>query len=63
MEILNCNERQGKSIEGLEDSYKMMGLSLLFFVAMIIYISLNEIAKIVKTPLEIKGSIHLLKKQ
>lgn len=62
METLNCNERQGKSMEGMEDSYKMMGLSLLFFVLMIAYVSINEIAKIAKTQLVIKGSIHLLKK-
>ena len=60
MEILNCNERQGKSIEGLEDSYKMMGLSLLFFVAMIIYGSLHKIVKNAETQLEKKGSIHLV---
>ncbi len=63
MEILNCNERQGKSVEAMEDSNKMMGLSLLFFVVMIAYVSLNEIAKVAKTQLEVKGSIHLLKKQ
>ncbi|MEI6264259.1 MAG: hypothetical protein WCP74_04105 [Sphingobacteriia bacterium] len=63
METLNNNERQGKSSEGLADSYKMMGLSLLFFTLMIAYVSLNEIAKIAKTQLEVKGSIHLLKKQ
>ncbi len=59
MEILNCNERQGKSVEAMEGSYKMMGLSLLFFVVMIVYVSLNEIAKVAKTQLEVKGSIHL----
>lgn len=63
MKTLNNNERQGKSMEGMEESYKMMGLSLLFFTLMIAYVSLNEIAKVAKTQLEVKGSIHLLKKQ
>lgn len=60
MEILNCNERQGKSLEGIEDSYKMMGLSLLFFVSMIVYVSLHKTVKNAETHLEKKGSIHLV---
>lgn len=60
MEILNCNERQGKSIEELEGSYKMFGLSLLFFIAMIAYTSLTKSAQHAETQLENKAATQLV---
>jgi len=60
MEILNCNERQGKSIEDLEGSYKIIGLSMLFFVVMMAYNSLNKSAKNSETHLEKKSEIQLV---
>jgi len=60
MEILNCNERQGKSIEELEGSYKMIGLCLLFFVAMMAYTSLNKSAQHSESQLEKKSGMELV---
>jgi len=60
MEILNCNERQGKSIEDLEGSYKIIGLSMLFFIVMMVYTSLNKSAKNSETQLEKKSEMQLV---
>lgn len=60
MEILNCNERQGKSIEDLEGSYKIIGLSMLFFIVMMVCTSLNKSAKNSETQLEKKSEMQLV---
>lgn len=60
MEILNCNERQGKSMEELEGSYKMIGLCLLFFVAMMAYTSLNKASQHSESQLEKKADMQLV---
>jgi len=60
MEILNCNERQGKSIEDLEGSYKIIGLSMLFFIVIMVYTSLNKSAKNSETQLEKKSEMQLV---
>ncbi len=60
MEILNCNERQGKSIEDLESSYKIIGLSILIFVVMMAYTSLNKTAKNSETQVEKKAEMQLV---
>ena len=61
MEILNCNERQGKSIQEIEGSYKMIGLSLLFFVGMMAYTSLTKSSKGMESAAEKKTEMHLVK--
>ncbi len=60
MEILNLNERQGKSIEDLEGSYKIIGLSMLIFIVMMAYTSLNKSAKNSETQLEKKAEMQLV---
>jgi cell division protein FtsB len=63
MEILNYNERQGKSLEEIESSAKIFGFSLIFLLILFAYTSYTKQSKAIQQLSAEKTAMQLVKNQ
>jgi hypothetical protein len=63
MEILNYNERQGKSIEEIESSAKIFGFSLVFLLILFAYTAYIKQTKDIQELSAKKTAMQLVKNQ